>query len=49
MAPHDTNENWHWRGDQVGTGPAVIFDIDGVLADAARRPEPTPAGMPTPS
>ncbi len=29
--------NWRWRADPVPGGPAVIFDIDGVLADAAGR------------
>ena len=31
-----TGENWHWRAEPA-TGDAVIFDIDGVLADAAGR------------
>ena len=31
-----TQENWHWRAEPA-TGEAVIFDIDGVLADAAGR------------
>ncbi len=31
-----TRENWHWRAEPA-TGDAVIFDIDGVLADAAGR------------
>lgn len=30
-------ENWHWRNEAIPAGPAVIFDIDGVLADAAGR------------
>ena len=30
-------ENWHWRTTEIARGPAVIFDIDGVLADAAGR------------
>ena len=30
-------ENWHWRVAELTPGPAVIFDIDGVLADAAGR------------
>ena len=30
-------ENWHWRAAEITPGPAVIFDIDGVLADAAGR------------
>lgn len=38
--------NWTWRADEGGTGsaaaahpggPAVVFDIDGVLSDAAGR------------
>jgi hypothetical protein len=29
--------NWHWRDGPFDPGPAVIFDIDGVLADAAGR------------
>jgi phosphoglycolate phosphatase-like HAD superfamily hydrolase len=29
-------ENWRWRAEQVA-GPAVVFDLDGVLSDAARR------------
>ncbi len=28
---------WTWRADARLTGPAVIFDIDGVLADASGR------------
>jgi len=31
------HEHWHWREGEVAPGPAVIFDIDGVLADAAGR------------
>ncbi len=35
-----TGDNWVWRqtsiGDDVG-GPAVIFDVDGVLSDASVR------------
>ena len=31
-----TYGNWRWRQDPV-TGPAVIFDLDGVLSDAASR------------
>ena len=33
-SPHD---NWHWRETPLTSGRAVIFDIDGVLADAAGR------------
>jgi phosphoglycolate phosphatase-like HAD superfamily hydrolase len=31
------HEHWHWRNGPLEPGPAVIFDIDGVLADAAGR------------
>lgn len=30
-------ENWWWREGEARTGPAVIFDVDGVLSDAASR------------
>jgi phosphoglycolate phosphatase-like HAD superfamily hydrolase len=33
----DTAPNWCWRTQPVGPAPAVIFDIDGVLSDAASR------------
>ncbi len=33
----DTYENWHWRAGPVPAGPAVVFDLDGVLSDAASR------------
>jgi len=29
--------NWRWRAGPVEPGPAVVFDIDGVLSDAAGR------------
>jgi len=29
--------NWKWRAGPVDGGPAVVFDIDGVLSDAAGR------------
>ncbi|MGO9341352.1 MAG: hypothetical protein ACLP6E_02350 [Acidimicrobiales bacterium] len=29
--------NWRWRTGPVEPGPAVVFDIDGVLSDAAGR------------
>jgi phosphoglycolate phosphatase-like HAD superfamily hydrolase len=32
-----THNNWEWRDEPRGAGPAVVFDIDGVLADAASR------------
>ena len=28
---------WRWRAGPVPPGPAVIFDVDGVLSDAASR------------
>ena len=37
MATESPRENWHRRSDVLAPGPAVIFDIDGVLADAAGR------------
>ncbi len=30
-------ENWQWRDGPVEPGPAVVFDMDGVLSDASRR------------
>ncbi|HEX4902645.1 MAG TPA: hypothetical protein VFV42_07540 [Acidimicrobiales bacterium] len=30
-------ENWRWRDGAVAPGPAVVFDLDGVLSDATRR------------
>jgi phosphoglycolate phosphatase-like HAD superfamily hydrolase len=30
-------ENWQWRDGPVAAGPAVVFDMDGVLSDASRR------------
>ena len=29
--------NWQWRDQPTPAGPAVVFDIDGVLSDAAGR------------
>jgi hypothetical protein len=29
--------NWYWRAEPVDPGPAVVFDMDGVLSDAAGR------------
>src|SRR6202051_1604203 len=37
MSSEYARENWHWREGSTGAGAAVIFDIDGVLADAAGR------------
>jgi len=30
-------ENWLWRTGPVEVGPTVVFDLDGVLSDAAGR------------
>ena len=30
-------ENWRWRRGPVPPGPAVVFDLDGVLSDAVNR------------
>jgi hypothetical protein len=30
-------DNWYWRDGQVAAGAAVVFDLDGVLSDAASR------------
>jgi beta-phosphoglucomutase-like phosphatase (HAD superfamily) len=30
-------ENWIWRDGPVAPGPAAVFDLDGVLSDAAGR------------
>jgi hypothetical protein len=32
-----TPDNWLWRAGAVPPGPAVVFDMDGVLSDASRR------------
>ncbi|HVX18332.1 MAG TPA: hypothetical protein VHA73_09885 [Acidimicrobiales bacterium] len=32
-----TPDNWWWRDGPVDAGPAVVFDLDGVLSDAAGR------------
>ncbi|MET0901885.1 MAG: hypothetical protein ABWZ52_01475 [Acidimicrobiales bacterium] len=36
MTPR-TPEHWRWRNGQVEPGPAVVFDMDGVLSDASGR------------
>ena len=36
MRDHRLPDNWRWHTTPV-SGPAVIFDIDGVLSDAASR------------
>jgi len=37
MTTTNPQEHWYWRRGPVDAGPAVIVDIDGVLADAAGR------------
>jgi len=37
MSSDYLRENWCWREGELVPGKAVIFDIDGVLADAAGR------------
>lgn len=31
------HDNWWWRTGPVAPGPAAVFDLDGVLSDAASR------------
>lgn len=37
MTPAWIPDNWEWRAGPVEPGPAVVFDMDGVLSDASRR------------
>ena len=37
MSSFEQPENWHWRDGAIEPGPAVVFDMDGVLSDASRR------------
>ncbi|MGH9020182.1 MAG: hypothetical protein ACRDV0_04095 [Acidimicrobiales bacterium] len=37
MSRPESPDNWRWRDAPCDPGPAVVFDIDGVLADAAGR------------
>jgi phosphoglycolate phosphatase-like HAD superfamily hydrolase len=30
-------DNWLWRTTPLDPGPAIVFDMDGVLSDASRR------------
>ena len=30
-------DNWLWRTEPIEPGPAIVFDMDGVLSDAAGR------------
>ncbi|HEX6394837.1 MAG TPA: HAD family acid phosphatase [Acidimicrobiales bacterium] len=32
-----TFDNWRWREERIDGGRAVVFDLDGVLSDAASR------------
>jgi len=32
-----TPDHWRWRDESVEPGPAVVFDMDGVLSDASSR------------
>ena len=33
----ETPSNWRWRRGPVEPGPTIVFDMDGVLSDAAGR------------
>jgi hypothetical protein len=33
----DRYSNWFWREGPVDPGPAIVFDMDGVLSDPSRR------------
>lgn len=37
MSPMVHDDNWHWRDGPVEPGPTIVFDMDGVLSDAAGR------------
>ncbi len=37
MAGPELPSHWRWRDGPVEPGPAVVFDLDGVLSDAAGR------------
>lgn len=34
IGPYD---NWRWRAGEIDPGPAIVFDMDGVLSDASTR------------
>ena len=36
-SPAAGHPNWYWQDQPAATGPAVVFDMDGVLADASGR------------
>ena len=42
---HIDPDNWVWRAGPVPGGPTVVFDIDGVLSDAAGRQHYIEGGM----
>ena len=33
----EQHSNWQWRDGEVEPGPAIVFDMDGVLSDASTR------------
>ena len=35
--PAAGHPNWYWQDQPVPAGPAAVFDMDGVLADASGR------------
>lgn len=37
MSPTAVPLHWHWSAGPVEPGPAVVFDVDGVLSDASGR------------
>jgi hypothetical protein len=37
LSPRPVPGNWRWRAGPAEPGPTVVFDIDGVLSDAAGR------------
>ena len=37
MNPSTVPDNWRWRDGPVDAGASVVFDMDGVLSDAAGR------------
>ncbi len=37
MSPTGSPLHWHWPAGPVAPGPAVVFDLDGVLSDASGR------------
>jgi phosphoglycolate phosphatase-like HAD superfamily hydrolase len=37
VTPPEAPPHWHWRALAIEPGPAVVFDVDGVLSDASGR------------